>query len=131
MQSGNHTQQRLSQATYIVAAYIAIAFALLGLLLPVLPTTPFLLIAIWAAGKGSQRVHDWIYRQPRFARLLNAWQTQRAVPTSAKWLASAMMLGSWLILLFKQSHWLLLLSCFLLFLSVSVFLWTRPNPADR
>ena len=118
----------MSQAAYIVVAYVAVAFALLGVVLPVLPTTPFLLIAIWAAAKGSQRVHNWIYRHPQFARLLHAWQTQKAVPTGAKYLASVMMLGSWLALFFKQSHWLLLLSCSVLFLSVGVFLWTRPSP---
>ena len=61
---------------YLLLAYSATALGIAGAFLPLLPTTPFLLVAVWAAPKGSQRVHDWIYQQPQFARLLDDWQQQ-------------------------------------------------------
>jgi uncharacterized membrane protein YbaN (DUF454 family) len=73
---------------------MAVALGIAGVFLPLLPTTPFLLVAVWAAPKGSQRVHDWIYDQPQFARLINDWHQQGAVPISAKWLATTMMVAS-------------------------------------
>ena len=88
----------------------------------------FLLVAVWAASKGSQRVHDWIYDQPQFARLINDWHDQRAVPVSAKWLATAMMLISLASLVWMQSHWGLVLGMSLFFMCIGIFLWTRPNP---
>ena len=116
---------------YLVLAYVATALGIAGVFLPLLPTTPFLLVAIWAASRGSQRVHDWIYSQPRFARLLNDWHEQGAVPVNAKWLATGMMIISFSFLLWAGYHWAFLLGMSLFFLCIGTFLWTRPNPKSR
>jgi uncharacterized membrane protein YbaN (DUF454 family) len=113
---------------YLLLAYTTTGLGIAGVFLPLLPTTPFLLVAVWAAPKGSQRVHDWIYQQPRFARLLDDWQQQGAVPLGAKWLATAMMIASWSFLLWRDYHWGLVLGMSLFFLCIGLFLWTRPNP---
>jgi uncharacterized membrane protein YbaN (DUF454 family) len=117
-----------AQLGYLVLAYLATAFGIAGVFLPLLPTTPFLLVAVWAASRGSPRVHDWIYSQPQFARLINNWHEQGAVPLGAKWLATAMMITSWSFLLWFDYHWGLLLGMSLFFLCIGAFLWTRPNP---
>ena len=119
---------RRARVFYLVLAYSATAFGVAGVFLPLLPATPFLLVAVWAAPKGSQRVHDWIYAQPRFARLLDDWHQQGAVPPGAKWLATAMMVFSWSFLVWREYHWGLILGMSLFFLAVGIFLWTRPNP---
>ena len=116
---------------YLVLAYICTAIGVAGVFLPLLPATPFLLVAIWAASRGSQRVHDWIYSQPLFARLINDWREQGAVPLNAKWLATAMMILSWSFLLWSGYHWSLLLGMSLFFVGIGTFLWTRPNPEPR
>ena len=113
---------------YLMLAYSATALGIAGAFLPLLPTTPFLLVAVWAAPKGSQRVHDWIYAQPRFARLLDDWHQQGAVPLGAKWLATAMMLASWSFLVWRDYHWGVVLGMSLFFICIGVFLWTRSNP---
>jgi uncharacterized membrane protein YbaN (DUF454 family) len=119
---------RHARLGYLLLAYTATAFGIAGVLLPLLPATPFLLVAVWAAPKGSQRVHDWIYDQPRFARLLDDWHQQRAVPPGAKWLATVMMLASWSFLVWREYHWGLILGMSLFFFCIGIFLWTRPNP---
>lgn len=113
---------------YLLLAYTTTGLGIAGVFLPLLPTTPFLLVAVWAAPKGSQRVHDWIYQQPRFARLLDDWQQQGAVPLGAKCLATAMMIASWSFLLWRDYHWGLVLGMSLFFMGIGLFLWTRPNP---
>jgi len=119
---------RHARLGYLVLAYAATALGIAGVFLPLLPTTPFLLVAVWAAPRGSQRVHDWIYDQPRFARLLDDWQQQGAVPRGAKWLATAMMMASWSFLLWREYHWGVVLGMSLFFIGVGLFLWTRPTP---
>lgn len=119
--------KRLRMA-YLVLAYVATVLGIAGIFLPLLPTTPFLLVAVWAASRGSQRLHDWIYGQPRFAKLLNDWHQQGAVPTSAKLLATAMMIASLSFLAWSGYHWGFLLAMGLMFLLLGTFLWTRPNP---
>lgn len=117
-----------AQLGYLLLAYTSTGLGIAGVFLPILPATPFLLVAVWAAPRGSQRVHDWIYAQPQFARLLNDWHEQRAVPLSAKWLATVMMVVSWFTLIAIDSHWIIVLLLSFLFLCVGGFLWSRPNP---
>lgn len=117
-----------AQLGYLLLAYTSTGFGIAGVFLPLLPATPFLLVAVWAAPRGSQRVHDWIYDQPQFARLINDWHEQGAVPLSAKWLATVMMIGSWFTLIAIDSHWMIVLGLSLFFLCIGGFLWTRPNP---
>lgn len=119
---------RHAQLGYLLLAYSATAFGIAGVFLPLLPATPFLLVAVWAASKGSKRVHDWIYDQPQFARLINDWHQQGAVPASAKWLATLMMIASWSFLVWREYHWGLVLGMSLFFMCIGIFLWTRPNP---
>jgi uncharacterized membrane protein YbaN (DUF454 family) len=102
---------------YLLLAYTTTGLGIAGVFLPLLPTTPFLLVAVW-----------WIYQQPRFARLLDDWQQQGAVPLGAKWLATAMMIASWSFLLWRDYHWGLVLGMSLFFMCIGLFLWTRPNP---
>jgi uncharacterized membrane protein YbaN (DUF454 family) len=120
-----------ARAGYLVLAYTATVFGIAGVFLPLLPATPFLLVAVWASARGSQGVHDWIYNQPQFARLINNWHEQGAVPLSAKWFATAMMLVSWSFLLWADYHWGLLLGMSLFFLCIGTFLWTRPTPCPQ
>jgi uncharacterized protein len=122
------TPAGLTRLGYLLIAYATLAIGIAGVFLPLLPATPFLLIAVWAGSRGSQRVHDWIFEQPRFARLINDWHEQGAVPLSAKWLATIMMIVSFLTLTWGGANWLLLLGMAIFFSCVGGFLWTRPNP---
>ena len=122
------TPTGLTRLGYLLIAYAAVAIGIAGVFLPLLPATPFLLIAVWAGSRGSQRVHDWIFEQPRFARLINDWHEQGAVPLSAKWLATIMMIVSFLTLTWGGANWLLLLGMAIFFSCIGGFLWTRPNP---
>ena len=123
--------RRPAHLGYLVLAYIATAFGVAGVFLPLLPATPFLPIAIWAASRGSPRVRDWIFSQPQFARLINDWREQGAVPLSAKWLATAMMVVSWSYLYWADYPWGVLLGMSLFFVCIGAFLWTRPNPVSK
>lgn len=113
---------------FLLLAWIATGLGVAGVLLPLLPTTPFLLVAVWAASRGSPRIHDWIYAQPQFARLLDDWQQQGAVPPGAKWLASLMMIASLATLALTGAHWGVFLGLSLFFICIATFLWSRPNP---
>ncbi len=121
---------RGARILYLVIAYVAVAFAVAGAFLPLLPAVPFLLVAVWAGQRGSQRVHDWIYAQPKFARILNDWHEQGAIPLYAKWIASIMMFGSWLFMIHREYHWGAVLLMSVIFVAIAIFMWTRPNPKN-
>ncbi|MFP4561097.1 MAG: YbaN family protein [Thiohalorhabdus sp.] len=58
-----------------------------GILLPLLPTTPFLLVAAWAFGRSSERARRWLLTHPRFGPYLRDWREHRAIPRRGKWIA--------------------------------------------
>jgi uncharacterized membrane protein YbaN (DUF454 family) len=56
----------------------------LGVFLPVLPTTPFLIVAAACFARSSPRFHRWLLDSPMFGPLLRAWQETRTIPARAK-----------------------------------------------
>lgn len=116
---------------------LALFFVLLGLIgavLPVMPTTVFMLLAAWAAGKGWPSLHDWLLSHPRYGPSIRSWQQHRAVPRRAKWLAGIMMTFSMLLICLSAAPVLVKWLVPSLMCVVLLWLWTRPDrviPASR
>ncbi|MEC9483389.1 MAG: YbaN family protein [Halomonas sp.] len=122
--ASNTSPRRLA---YLCLAYSCIGLGAAGIALPLLPTTPFLLVAAWAAPKGSERLEAWLYNHPQFGPPLRAWQEQRAVPRRAKWLACLLLVSSWLTLWLTTDSPVVPVITGTLFLGVAAFLVTRPD----
>jgi uncharacterized membrane protein YbaN (DUF454 family) len=108
-------------------ASLSLILGFIGLLLPGLPTVPFVLVSAWSAGKGWPGLESWLLAHPGFGPPLRRWREHGAVPRKAKYLASLMMLLSVFILqLSAASFWLKLLLPVLL-CAVAIWLWRRPE----
>lgn len=113
---------------YLLLAYACVGLALVGVVVPGMPTTVFLLIAAWAASRGSERLHRWLQGHPRFGPLLRNWREQRAIPPGAKRSAILLLLVSWCVLAYTaQGRWVPAVAA-IGFLALAVFLVSRPNP---
>lgn len=119
-----------STLLYRVLAVSALGAGALGLLLPLLPTTPFVLVALWASARGAPEWHQRILTHPRFGPPVQAWQTQRAVSARSKWLACCMMGASWLALWLGGVQPVILIALAILFTTVSAYLVSRPLPSE-
>ncbi|MCE8023823.1 MULTISPECIES: YbaN family protein [Halomonadaceae] len=108
-------------------AYGAIALGTAGLVVPLLPTTPFLLVAAWAAPKGSPRLARWLWHHPRLGPPLHAWREQRAIARRTKQLAIVLLAFSWLVLWFGGAPGLVLGTTAAIFGCVATFILTRPD----
>lgn len=104
----------------------------IGAALPLIPTTPFLLLAAWAASRGSPQLHEWLYRHPRYGPVLRDWRDHRALRPRVKYLALLLMAASWAIMMATIGSDSIRLLASLVMLAVLVYLATRPTrPRER
>ncbi len=69
---------------YFTLAWLFFALGALGAVLPGLPTVPFMLLALWAFSRSSERFHDWLYSHRVFGPPLQDWKRYRVIPLRAK-----------------------------------------------
>lgn len=113
---------------YLLLAWIALALGVIGIVVPGLPTTPFVLLAAWAAARGSIRLHRWLHSHRVFGPMIRDWQAQGAVSRRAKWSATlAMLVCAVIVWLTAPRAWMALLACAIMAV-VGVWLWSRPEP---
>ncbi|MGM0906328.1 MAG: YbaN family protein [Pseudomonadota bacterium] len=80
---------------------LALFFVLLGLVgiaLPVMPTVPFLIAALWAASKGWPRLEAWLINHPKYGPDIRAWRDNRVIKRRSKVIALIMMATGYLVL---------------------------------
>jgi uncharacterized protein len=86
---------RWQRALWLLAGALALATGIVGIVLPLLPTTPFVLLAALCFSRGSARLERWLLDHPRFGPLVRNWRAHHAIPLRAKQTAWVMMaLGS-------------------------------------
>jgi len=82
------------RAAYLAIGLLCVGLGVLGVFLPVLPTTPFLLISLWAFSRSSVRLERWLLEHKRFGPRLLAWRLHRVIPLPAKLAAWGSMVAS-------------------------------------
>lgn len=76
---------------YKVLGFLLIGLGFLGAFLPLLPTTPFIIVAAGCFAKSSPKWHQWLMNNPTFGPLLQKWHDQRCIPKKSKIIAISMM----------------------------------------
>ena len=79
---------------YFVLGTCFFGLGAVGTVVPGLPTTPFMLLALWAFSRSSERFHQWLYHHRVFGPPLQQWHQYRVIPFKAKLLSVSMMVAS-------------------------------------
>ncbi|WP_404404763.1 YbaN family protein [Pelagibacterium halotolerans] len=112
---------------WISAGCTATALGMLGAVLPLLPTTPFILLAAFCFMQGSERLHRWLVTHRMFGPLIHDWQEAGAISARAKTLAVATMIATLaLSAAFGLALWVLAIQAVVL-ASAALFVLTRPT----
>ncbi|HEY3588508.1 MAG TPA: DUF454 family protein [Buttiauxella sp.] len=74
----------MKRTILIIIGWLAVVLATVGVVLPLLPTTPFLLLAAWCFARSSPRFHHWLLYRSWFGGYIRHWQDHRALPPGAK-----------------------------------------------
>ena len=117
----------LARLLWRALALLSIALALVGIVLPVLPTVPFLLLAAWAASKGWPALEARMLNDPRFGPSIRHWRDHGAVPRRAKWLATVMMACSAIVLALTPAPLAIKIAVPAAMAAVAIWLWRRPE----
>jgi uncharacterized membrane protein YbaN (DUF454 family) len=81
---GESNMSKIVKFLYIIIGFIALGFGVLGLILPVLPTTPLLLLASFCFVKGSERFERWFKGTKLYKRHLETFVKERAMTLKQK-----------------------------------------------
>ncbi|KAA2213569.1 YbaN family protein [Teichococcus oryzae] len=111
----------------LAIGYVSLGVAALGVVLPLLPTTPFLLLAFWAFTRASPALAERLLRSRRLGPPLRAWQERGEISRAAKIRALLLLLASWVSLVFLLNNSLVLAGVTLCLLGSGVFIATRPG----
>lgn len=106
---------------------LCIALAVIGIVLPLLPTVPFLLLAAFLFAKSSERLHNWLLSHPRLGPPIEDWQSRGAIQPAAKRLATISIVVVFLLSLLIGMKTMILIIQAVVLTAVLTFLWTRPN----
>jgi uncharacterized protein len=79
---------------WMAAGVMALLLGFIGIFLPLLPTTPFVILAAFCFARGSERWERWLLEHRRWGPMVRDWRENRAVPLRAKQLATVMMTAS-------------------------------------
>ena len=123
---------RLQAFPLLALGWFCVGLGVIGILLPVMPTTVFLLIALWAFARSSPRFHKWLLDHPALGLYITDWTEHGVIPVRAKIVALALMAMSlaWLWLASGAPIFVNALVTAIL-TAVAAFILTRPGSARK
>lgn len=91
---------------YFAFGWVCVALGMIGVVVPGLPTTVFLIIAVWAFSKSSLKFQQWLWYHPKFGAAVRDWHHHRVICNKAKMLAAVTMTISFAyVLLYVAEDW--------------------------
>lgn len=111
----------------MIGGSLSLGLGLIGIVLPLLPTTPFVILAAYCYARSSKRMHDWLLNHRIFGPLIDNWRRYGAIHRRAKIMATLSIVAVFLISLLLRVATPVLLIQAIALLAVLAFIWTRPD----
>jgi uncharacterized membrane protein YbaN (DUF454 family) len=106
---------------------LSVALGLIGVVLPLIPTVPFMLLAAFCFARSSERLHGWLLAHPSFGPPILDWQERGAISLQGKRIATLSIGLVFTISLALGLRWQILGIQAVTLCCVLIFIWSRPN----
>lgn len=122
---GAHT--RLWRFLLFCAAWVLLGLGIVGVFLPLVPGTLFLILSAACFTRSSPRFEAWLLTHPTLGPPVRQWRATGAIPRHVKWIACLSFGLSWGLIWFSDAPPVSLAASLALFLSVAAYIVTRPD----
>lgn len=112
---------------YITTGILSLTLALAGIVLPLLPATPFLLLSAFCFARSSEKLHDWLLNHAYFGTIIKDWRENGSIGKQSKIFALTIIFITVLISIFYGVPSFILAVQILILSIVSLFILTRPQ----
>jgi uncharacterized membrane protein YbaN (DUF454 family) len=116
------------RTAYWIGGWAAFGLGLLGVVLPILPTTPFMILAAFCFANSSPKARAWLIDRTPFGPHILAWEREGAIARHAKYMALGAMAFVILLSIVLQLRFMIIAVQIALILPAALFIWTRPEP---
>jgi uncharacterized membrane protein YbaN (DUF454 family) len=110
---------------------LCVVAGIIGVFVPLWPTTIFMILALWAFARSSPRLHNWLLTHRRFGPPLQAWERHGAIPPLAKLLAVVSLAISLTIVILVVHSTLAIGIVAVFFAILILYILTRPNASSK
>ena len=119
---------RAARLTWLIVGLLALALGAIGIALPLLPTTPFILLAAFAFAQSSEKLHQWLLDHNVFGPLIDNWQQHGAISRRAKVLSVVTMAALPVISLVLAAPAVVVIVQVVVLGAAAAFVLSRPEP---
>jgi len=118
----------IKRTFWLFFGLLSLLLGIIGVFLPLLPTTPFVLLSAYCFSKSSKRLHAWLLNHKLFGSLISDWEKHGVIRNKTKCIATASMLilVSYPLIFLPFAIWIKL-TVIITMVSVLTFIWTRPS----
>ncbi len=119
----------MKRLIYIACGWLFVVIGVIGIVTPLLPSTPFLLLAAGFFARSSDHFHQWLLTHPKLGQPILDWQKNGVISTKAKLLATVLIVSNAVFPLFIVKNMIvaLKLAVGVVMTGVLVFIWSRPS----
>ena len=117
----------MKRTILISLGWLCVGLGFVGVFVPGIPTTIFLIIALWAFTKSSKKLRHWLLNHKRFGPILNNWQEHKVVPRRAKILMVVLMSLAVVLFYYSLQNLYLTIGLIIILVSVAIYVISLPS----
>ena len=116
---------------YMALGFACLGMAYVGVVVPGIPFSIFLVISAWAFAKSSKRMHDWLYNHKYFGPFLTNWTQKKVFPTKGKYAMVLVMSSSLAFLWFSTGNLKAVAWSGIFMVLVAIWAWRYPGTVEE